>query len=90
LLFTFKFKFKFIFIFTSTFSFTSTSILTLVSYSHLTAAMRETAARRAAENPGMWPPVVLPPVPAPKPKRSVSDLSDAELLGKRYDMAVKI
>ena len=49
----------------------------------LITAMRETAAKRAAENPGMWPPVVLPPAPAPKRKRSVSDLSDAELLGKR-------
>ena len=46
--------------------------------------MRETAAKRAAENPGMWPPVVLPPVPAPKPKKSVSDLTDSELFGKRY------
>ena len=46
-------------------------------------AMRETAAKRAAENPGMWPPVVLPPVPAPKPKKSVSDLTDSELFGKR-------
>lgn len=49
--------------------------------------MRETAAKaaiRAAENPGMWPPVVVPPLPAARPKRSVGDLSDEELMGKRY------
>lgn len=46
--------------------------------------MRDTAAKRAAENPGMWPPVVLPPVMAARPKRSVSDLADEELMGKRY------
>ena len=31
----------------------------------------------------MWPPVVVPPLPAPTPKKSVSDLSDDELKGKR-------
>ena len=58
--------------------------LHLIYSGSLVAAMRETAAKRAAENPGMWPPVVVPPLPELRPKKSVGDLSDAELKGKRY------
>jgi hypothetical protein len=67
---------------------TSDAVMSITTTSYFpcpfSSAMRDTAAKRAAENPGMWPPVVLPPVMPPRPKRSVSDLTDDELKGKRY------
>jgi hypothetical protein len=43
--------------------------------------LREKAVKRAAANPGMWPPVVVPP---PKgTKRSVASLREQDLRGKR-------
>jgi hypothetical protein len=42
---------------------------------------RDKVIKRAAANPGMWPPVVVPP--AKGTKRSVSSLREGDLRGKR-------
>ena len=43
--------------------------------------LRDKVVKRASEYPGMWPPVVVPP--AAGTKRSIGDIPDHQLKGKR-------